>query len=174
MPHRSSVRYCLEHPVSLLHHHQGSARPVLFMLIAANICLQVLVRVFFRLEFRPGAIKIILPYLAERPNQRAKGQVLAELVYGQGATPRHLSGGLGFVHQDGPDTVRPPQLALLGYSQRRRARLGVRDVRGHGKDQAQAGERVTVRRRLVSSRGSSSGASALGAKSWENPVSYYP
>ncbi len=47
------------------------------------------------LENGTRALKVILPYLAERPDQRVKGQELAELVYGPGSTPQQLGGALG-------------------------------------------------------------------------------
>jgi hypothetical protein len=47
------------------------------------------------LENGTRAMKIILPYLAEHPDERVKGQVLAEQVYGQGANVKQLGGALG-------------------------------------------------------------------------------
>ncbi|HVF00105.1 MAG TPA: DUF262 domain-containing protein [Rubrobacteraceae bacterium] len=46
------------------------------------------------LENSTRAMGVILPYLAERPGQRVDSQVLAELVYGKGASPRQLGGTL--------------------------------------------------------------------------------
>jgi hypothetical protein len=47
------------------------------------------------LENGTRAMKIILPYLAEHPDEKVKGQVLAELVYGEGARMQQLGGALG-------------------------------------------------------------------------------
>lgn len=47
------------------------------------------------LENGTRAVKAILPYLAERPEQRVEGRVLAELVYGRGAKLQQLGGALG-------------------------------------------------------------------------------
>lgn len=47
------------------------------------------------LENTTRAMGMILPYLADRPGQRVEGQVLAELVYGKGASTRQLGGALG-------------------------------------------------------------------------------
>lgn len=47
------------------------------------------------LEHGTNAVKVILPYLAKYPDQRVKGQVLADLVYGQGARMQQLGGALG-------------------------------------------------------------------------------
>ncbi len=40
-------------------------------------------------------MKLVLPYLADRPGERVEGQALAELVYGQGARMQQLGGALG-------------------------------------------------------------------------------
>ena len=47
------------------------------------------------LENGTRAMKTILPYLADHPDERVKGQVLAELVYGPGARMQQLGGALG-------------------------------------------------------------------------------
>ncbi len=47
------------------------------------------------LEEGTRAVKLILPYLAERHGRRVKGQELAEHVYGPGATLQQLGGALG-------------------------------------------------------------------------------
>lgn len=47
------------------------------------------------LENGTRAMKKILPYLAEHPDEKVKGQVLAELVYGDGARMQQLGGALG-------------------------------------------------------------------------------
>lgn len=47
------------------------------------------------LENGTRAMKLILPYLAEHADHEVKGQVLAELVYGQGARMQQLGGALG-------------------------------------------------------------------------------
>lgn len=47
------------------------------------------------LENGTRAVKLILTYLAKYSNQRVKGQVLAELVYGPGARMQQLGGALG-------------------------------------------------------------------------------
>ncbi len=41
------------------------------------------------------AVKLILPYLAERADQEVPGQELADLVYGEGAKMQQLGGALG-------------------------------------------------------------------------------
>ncbi len=47
------------------------------------------------LENGTRAMKMVLPYLADYPDKRVKGQDLAELVYGQGARMQQLGGALG-------------------------------------------------------------------------------
>jgi hypothetical protein len=47
------------------------------------------------LENGTRAMKNILPYLADHADVRVEGQVLAELVYGQGAKMQQLGGALG-------------------------------------------------------------------------------
>lgn len=47
------------------------------------------------LENSTRAMGRILPYLADRPGQRVRGRVLAELAYGKGASPLQLGGALG-------------------------------------------------------------------------------
>ncbi len=47
------------------------------------------------LEEGTRAVKLILPYLAERYDHKVKGQELAEHVYGPGATLQQLGGALG-------------------------------------------------------------------------------
>lgn len=47
------------------------------------------------LENGTRAMKIVLPYLADHPDERVKGQILAELVYGPGARMQQLGGALG-------------------------------------------------------------------------------
>jgi hypothetical protein len=47
------------------------------------------------LENGTRAMKIILPFLAERADKNVKAQVLAEAVYGKGAKSQQLGGALG-------------------------------------------------------------------------------
>lgn len=47
------------------------------------------------LENGTRALRVILPYLAKHPDQRVKGQALAEVVYGPGAKMQQLGGALG-------------------------------------------------------------------------------
>lgn len=47
------------------------------------------------LENGTRAMKIVLPYLADHPDERVEGQVLADLVYGPGARMQQLGGALG-------------------------------------------------------------------------------
>ncbi len=47
------------------------------------------------LETGTRAVKLILPYLAERADQEVPGQELADLVYGEGAKMQQLGGALG-------------------------------------------------------------------------------
>lgn len=47
------------------------------------------------LENGTRAVRMILPYLADRPDEKVRGQDLAELVYGPGARMQQLGGALG-------------------------------------------------------------------------------
>lgn len=47
------------------------------------------------LENSTRAMGLILPYLADHPEQRVESHVLTEYVYGEGASPRKLGGALG-------------------------------------------------------------------------------